>query len=56
VTYVRLADFYKKSGRSSAARKALATARVIMARLVAQYPQQAKLKQEFAWFDAEAER
>jgi hypothetical protein len=34
----------------------LATARVIMARLVAQYPQHAKLKQEFAWFDAEAER
>jgi hypothetical protein len=56
VTYVRLADFYKKSGRNSDARKALATARVIMARLVAQYPQQAKLKQEFAWFDAEAER
>jgi tetratricopeptide (TPR) repeat protein len=56
VTYVRLADFYRKSGRNSDARKALATARVIMARLVAQYPQQAKLKQEFAWFDAEAER
>jgi hypothetical protein len=35
VTYVRLADFYRKSGRSSDARKALATARVIMARLVA---------------------
>jgi hypothetical protein len=54
VTYVRLADFYRKSGRNSDARKALATARVIMARLVVQFPQQAKLKQEFAWFDADA--
>ncbi len=56
VTYVRLADFYKKSGRTSDARKSLASARVIMARLVAQYPQQTKLKQEYAWFDAESQR
>jgi hypothetical protein len=53
VTYVRLADFYRTSGQPAKARQAFAAGRAIMARLVAQFPQQTKLKQEFAWFDAQ---
>jgi hypothetical protein len=53
VTYVRLADFYQASGQSAKARKAFAAGRAIMARLVALFPQQARLKQDYAWFDAQ---
>jgi tetratricopeptide (TPR) repeat protein len=51
VTYVKLADFYRKSGKDTKAHKALAAARGIMARLVAQFPNQVRLKQDYAWFD-----
>ena len=45
-----LADFYRKSGKDTMARKTLAAARGIMARLVAQFPHQAQLKQDYTWF------
>ena len=51
VTYVRLADFYRKSGMDTMARKTLAAARGIMARLIAQFPHQSQLKQDYTWFD-----
>ena len=46
-----MADAYRGSNGTENARQALASGRVIIAKLVEQYPDWAQWKQDLAWFD-----
>jgi hypothetical protein len=51
VSYAKLADVYRKSEQAAKAREALAAGRVIIARLVTQFPDHTLWKQDLVWFD-----
>jgi hypothetical protein len=49
--YAKLATAYRKAVRPTDAREALAAGSAITARLVSQFPDQSRWKQDLSWFD-----
>jgi cell pole-organizing protein PopZ len=54
-SYAKIASVYREASQPQRAREALASGRAIIARMVADHPNQAEWKQDLAEFDAQIE-